>query len=222
MFVVRFIYLIIRDMKITIEWTAEELKWFWIYHSLLWQPFCAPHIIEEVKKGEDNTDWITTEWDWITFRYKWKERSLYKYNEKKSDWNEYFTFDEAVEYCEKLNDRHLPSIEERQELLKARCEWTGYKMFWKSVYGSDSEKADLWVEFSEDFKLPFAGYRDYNGTSIDDKGTNGLYWSSSPRPSNANNSYYLRFSSSYVSPQSSGYRSNGFSVRCFKNSSTRP
>jgi hypothetical protein len=64
-------------------------------------------------------------------------------------------------------------------------------------------------------KLPLAGYRNYSNASISSQNSYGYYWSSSPASSN---SYYLYLFSSSISPQSSTYRSYGYSVRCFKDS----
>lgn len=65
------------------------------------------------------------------------------------------------------------------------------------------------------FKLPFVGDRNYwtASTSLQD----GYYWSSSFCGSDQ--AYYLRFASTYISPQDFLPRANGFSVRCFKNAS---
>lgn len=196
-------------MKITIEWTVEELKEFWITDNVT-----APKQGGITGIVVNTNDWITTEWDWITFRYKWKERSLYKENEKKSDWDEYFTFDGAVEYCKNLDDRHLPSIEEWQELLKARCEWKGYKMDWDAVYSYNNDWLDIWDMFSIAFNLPFAGYREDGDATVSGQGIDGRYWTSSP---NGVGARYLRFvpSCAYFNL---AFRAFARPVRCFKNS----
>ena len=41
--------------------------------------------------------------------------------------------------------------------------------------------------------FPAAGYR--NGSDLNNAGSNGNYWTSSPNSSNNNNSYYLNFNS---------------------------
>jgi hypothetical protein len=64
-------------------------------------------------------------------------------------------------------------------------------------------------------KLPLAGRRSWSNGSVDDQGSYGYYWSSSP---NGTNARLLFFFSSNVSPQGSIYgRAFGVSVRCFKN-----
>ena len=57
--------------------------------------------------------------------------------------------------------------------------------------------------------FPAAG--NYDGTTLNNRGTNGNYWSSSYN--SATLAYYLNFYSSTVNPQSNGYRRYGFSVR---------
>ena len=59
--------------------------------------------------------------------------------------------------------------------------------------------------------LPAAGNR--NGTTVNNAGSNGNYWSSSPNASNANNAYNVNFNSSNLNPQNNNNRNNGFSVR---------
>ena len=58
--------------------------------------------------------------------------------------------------------------------------------------------------------LPAAGNR--NGTSLNNAGTNGNYWSSSLY-STPNNAYNMNFNGSSVNPQNNNYRYNGRSVR---------
>ena len=49
---------------------------------------------------------------------------------------------------------------------------------------------------------------------MNNQGTNGNYWSSSP---NGTNGYNLNFNSTAINPSNNNNRANGFSVRCFKN-----
>ena len=58
-------------------------------------------------------------------------------------------------------------------------------------------------------RLPAAGYR--NGTSVNNVGSNGNYWSSTPN--GTNNAYNLNFNSSNVNPANNNNRYNGNSVR---------
>ena len=60
--------------------------------------------------------------------------------------------------------------------------------------------------------LPAAGNR--NNTSVNNQGSNGYYWSSTPSPSNALLAYYVGFYSGGLSPANFDYhRSRGYSVR---------
>ncbi|MDO4889139.1 MAG: hypothetical protein Q4A25_00375 [Candidatus Saccharibacteria bacterium] len=52
----------------------------------------------------------------------------------------------------------------------------------------------------------------YNGTTLNNVGTNGNYWSSSIY--NTNNSYNLNFNTSNVNPQNNNNKNNGNAVRC--------
>ena len=57
--------------------------------------------------------------------------------------------------------------------------------------------------------FPAAG--NYDGTTLNNRGTNGNYWSSSYN--SATNAYNLNFNSSTVNPQDNSSRRYGFSVR---------
>ena len=74
------------------------------------------------------------------------------------------------------------------------------RFFLVSVIG-DSRKLALF--------FPAAG--NYNGTTLNNEGSNGNYWSSSFN--SATNAYNLNFNSSGVHPQNNNNRRYGFSVR---------
>lgn len=59
--------------------------------------------------------------------------------------------------------------------------------------------------------LPAAG--NSNGSSINNTGNNGNYWSSTPNSGNSNNSWNANFNSGNLNPNNNN-RNNGFSVRC--------
>lgn len=59
--------------------------------------------------------------------------------------------------------------------------------------------------------LPAAGNR--NGSTVNNAGTNGNYWSSSPNASNVNNAYNVNFNSGNLNPANNNNRNNGHSVR---------
>ncbi len=62
--------------------------------------------------------------------------------------------------------------------------------------------------------LVVAGNRNNSDGSLNNQGSNGNYWSSSPNGTNANN---LNFNSGSVNPANNNNRANGLSVRCIKN-----
>ena len=64
--------------------------------------------------------------------------------------------------------------------------------------------------------LPAAGYR--NGTSLNNAGTNGNYWSSSLNTENPNNAWNLNFNSGNCNMNNNN-RNNGLSVRPVRSAS---
>ena len=63
--------------------------------------------------------------------------------------------------------------------------------------------------------FPASGNR--NGTSLNNRGTNGNYWSASLN--SQTNGYNLNFNASGVNPANNNNRFNGFSVRAVQHSS---
>lgn len=57
------------------------------------------------------------------------------------------------------------------------------------------------------------GNRNNSDATLNNQGSNGNYWSSSP---NGTNAYNLNFNSGGVNPANNNNRANGFSVRCVK------
>jgi len=64
------------------------------------------------------------------------------------------------------------------------------------------------------FFFPASG--NYNGTTLNNRGTNGNYWSSSFN--SASNAYNLNFNSSNVNPANNNNRRYGFTVRAVQHS----
>ena len=63
--------------------------------------------------------------------------------------------------------------------------------------------------------LPFAGLRDYSSYKVFSRTFFGYYWSSSLMY--ADKARYMYFSNSDFNWQEYNYRSDGYAVRCFKN-----
>ena len=95
-------------------------------------------------------------------------------------------------------------------------EWQAVYDIWTALGGWSSD----WTNFGIALKLPFAGRRKNSSAGVDNQGTYGSYWSSMRNDNNS--AYRLYFNSSDIGPQSTLSRTNGCSVRCFKNSPTVP
>lgn len=65
------------------------------------------------------------------------------------------------------------------------------------------------------FFFPASG--NYNGTSLNNRGSNGNYWSATRN--NDSNAYNLNFNSGNVNPQNNNNRNNGLTVRAVQHSS---
>jgi len=61
--------------------------------------------------------------------------------------------------------------------------------------------------------IALAGNRNNSNAGLNNQGSNGNYWSSTPNGINANN---LNFNATGVNPANNNNRANGFSVRCVK------
>jgi len=96
--------------------------------------------------------------------------------------------------------------------VPSTTEWKWIYDNWDRANTVTSNKRTQWAS---DLLIPFAGYRYNSSAGVNFQGSYGYYWSSSRY--NADNAYYLRFSSSALLPLND-YRALGFSVRCFKNS----
>ena len=96
----------------------------------------------------------------------------------------------------------MPTEEEQQELLD-NCEWE-----WTTQNGVKGY--NVTGPNGVSIFLPAAGYRGVS--SLDDAGSDGSYWSSTPYESSTNHAYFLDFDSGY---QDMGYyyRLYGRSVR---------
>lgn len=98
---------------------------------------------------------------------------------------------------------HLPTKEDFQELYdNTDSEWT-------TINGTNGRKFMKKTDHSVYVFFPASGR--YNGSSLNYRGTYGLYWSASFF--SATDAYYLNFDSSSVYPQDYYYRRHGRSVR---------
>lgn len=98
---------------------------------------------------------------------------------------------------------HLPTKADFQELYdNTDTEWT-------TINGVNGRKFMKKSDHSVYVFFPASGI--YNGTSLNNRGSYGDYWSASF--SSSTDAYLLNFNSSSVRPQNSSYRRLGFSVR---------
>ena len=98
--------------------------------------------------------------------------------------------------------------------------WSGFKssnFTWGTVNGDNGRTYTQSGLF-----FPASGFRSYGRGGMDNVGSNGYFWSSSPRSSGdnqlllASTSSFLLFQSNSVNPSSNGYRVDGCPVRCVK------
>ena len=113
---------------------------------------------------------------------------------------------------------HVPSLWEWNALVTYR--YNSKNAVQKSYTGLNSLNNNK--DFIETFKLSFVGRRHHSDALVYDFETLGYYWSSSPNSSYWNDARRLSFNSSVVGTNNLFYRSNGFSIRCFKDSPKAP
>ena len=113
---------------------------------------------------------------------------------------------------------HVPSLWEWNALVTYR--YNSKNAVQKSYTGLNSLNNNK--DFIETFKLSFVGRRHHSDALVYDFETFGYYWSSSPNSSYWNDARRLSFNSSVVGTNNLFYRSNGFSIRCFKDSPKAP
>jgi len=96
-------------------------------------------------------------------------------------------------------------------------EWLGLStMLWYDRTYDSNASIQAINSLRNELYLPFAGYRGYSSAGVRYRGTYADYWSSTAY--SADTAYRLYFNSAGLDPQHGYNRSNGFSVRCFKNS----
>lgn len=104
-------------------------------------------------------------------------------------------------------------------------EWNTLITYWYNTKSSSAQPYTTLNSFSDSdfkvaFKLPLAGSR--TSSDLSNQGSFGYYWSSSPRSANSYRARSLYLSPSDVNASNTYYRANGYSVRCFKDSSYTP
>jgi len=112
---------------------------------------------------------------------------------------------------------HVPSIWERNQVLKYWAQENGIELEDDGGLKYNWDTLD-WLKFQEDFKIPFAGYRDYyHNVKVNEIGAYAGLWSSSPIVGNANARFFNLnpYVASAIYPQPRAY---GLSLRCFQNS----
>ena len=122
---------------------------------------------------------------------------------------------------------HIPSAGEWNKLLEY---WiANYTWMWNSLtvsFSSDNLNKfddDLVAvnRFQENFKIPFAGYRDGYDAKVYDIDDYAYFWSSSPR-AGYDYAYLFQLSNSEVSTNYYNNRVFGYSIRCFKDYPLNP
>ncbi len=73
---------------------------------------------------------------------------------------------------------------------------------------------NLWTSMVNDLKMPLSWRREWSNATLSFQDFIGRYWSSSPDTTNA---HYMNLYPTSINPNNYDYRSNAFSVRCFKN-----
>ena len=92
----------------------------------------------------------------------------------------------------------------------------GYTATSKTVYYPGAHKVtegNVTSIADGDTHIFFPASGNANGTGVNNRGSNGLYWSSSLHPSYSLSGLILYFSSGFIYPQSSSRRYDGFCVR---------
>ena len=120
-------------------------------------------------------------------------------------------------------DYHVPSAWEWWLVVKY---YRDTYATWVTLNGSNwlyyFSNADASSGFMSYFQIPFAGVRSYYDASLNNQGSNGYYWSSSPNSAGSNYARYLSLNSSSVLANDTSSRALGLSVRCFKDTYEAP
>ena len=99
--------------------------------------------------------------------------------------------------------------------VPSRWEWTALMDLWSN--SSTNWSMGYYAQFQSDFKLPFAGRRNYHDANVYGMGDYAYFWSSSPY---VGNDYAWNFyvDTKWVIAGNRNFRAYAYSVRCFKDS----
>lgn len=122
----------------------------------------------------------------------------YNIGGKVVDGKHYFTYDEALEVQEKLEDTGWR--------LPTRSEW----VLICEEFGQKDGQLNVETLY-KNLNMSYTGYYDYEDGKLYNRTTYGFWWSATR--SSATGANLLRTDTSGVSPQRSNYRGNGFAVR---------
>lgn len=156
--------------------------------------------------GKTNFDWATYKW------CKGSDETMTKYCTESNNGFNGFTdnktkldLEDDAAYVNWGPDWRMPSIEQFEELINSSYTTTE----WTTLNGVYGLKITSKTNGNSIF-LPAAGYRD--NSSLDDVGSDGVYWS---RTLDSGSPYYARFLGFYSSGAGAGYSSRygGHSVR---------
>ncbi|MDD2565378.1 MAG: prepilin-type N-terminal cleavage/methylation domain-containing protein [Candidatus Gracilibacteria bacterium] len=111
---------------------------------------------------------------------------------------------------------HIPSFDEWTTIISNGQWCVGEYCGYDEEVDEDSEK-DLGLSMHNILKLPFSGYRGWNGVGslYDEQGIGGTYWSSTPLDDYPD-SYAFAVYENEVRPDASNTRNFGYSIRCIK------
>jgi len=114
---------------------------------------------------------------------------------------------------------HVPSIWEWNQVLKYWAEENGIDLYGDGEYEDwllyNYDWDQNFMQFQEDFKIPFAGFRD-NYAMVSWLGAYAYLFSSSPYAGDAV-ARSFRLNPNEAGASDFGYRTYAFSLRCFKN-----
>ena len=169
-----------------------------------WSPATKKYVDDAVAWA-----WYTA-WEWIDITNNEISVDTDIIQEKLTAWDG-ITIENV---CTDISDMQWPAPDGFHVPLNT--EWQAMYDIWTALDGWSSDWTNFWIAL----KLPLAGDRFRWSSSVSDQGAYGRYRSSTR--TNASNAYSIHFDSSVISPQTTSQRSNGLSVRCFKNSPIVP